>query len=430
MPSLASFALAAFQELASAPSAEIAVHVVFSKPILLLQSMRPQFLDWAERGPGAGADGAQRALSLIDAVIEKSAENFRAYLVGRGPLEPIIRDLCAGDITEACACELAARPDVYMNLAPVYVRAISMRNQVEANERDWRNPMLSQKVIWAALDARRPTGLPEQDLLDMIASIDYAVIVARSLSDFPDGRLMADAVRRAEPLLQADPGPWHTPGGLEFSLGSLHLDPYIYKRVSSNFELQIQEWRRRPFQQRKLPLSPEDAEPVLVPEAAEAFDRSSKYFLASAAKCGGVERGVRLKGYIEAEVWKKVAGGETSPEILEAAREAKQLLDDGRHVRVLAAIDSLLQMAHHFSGLASEGGAGWDTTARRILDTAMDDLLRQHGLVEATDLLAKLAETVSSESPPPRSGAMAESASCDGRPRRDRARRILQRWPV
>jgi hypothetical protein len=274
-----------------------------------------------------------------------------------------------------------------------------MRSQVQANNGNWQEALLAQEVLLAALDARRRFGAAEQDVMDMIAANDYAVIVARSLSEFADGRLFFKAVRRASAVTEVDASPWHPPGAVEFSLGVLHQDPYVYKRTMLNFDLQITAWRRRPIEQLGPMVGELEAGELLMPEPLDAFTASSKYFLASADKSAGPSRGQSLKGYISAEVWKHIAGGQAAPDLAQRASEAKQLLDHNRYMGVRAEIDSLLDVLRFESSKrARKADTDWMATAKQLLNTSTAELVEQKGIIEATDLMGNVAFAIADTS--------------------------------
>ncbi len=64
---------------------------------------------------------------------------------------------------------------------------------------------------------------------------------------------------------------------------------------------------------------------IVVPEPVAAFAASSQFFLDSADRRTGSERGLSLKGHIEAEVWKQIAGGKPAPDLAAQVQEAKRL---------------------------------------------------------------------------------------------------------
>lgn len=395
-----SFALTKFQELANATNGQQAANVVFANPVLLAESTWPELADWVQHRPPTEIANARRALGFLTKVAQDAMEDRRTYPVGNGPLEAIIRPLLSGEINEAYASQLASRPEVVANLSPVYVSALSMRNQIRANGGDWQPALLAQKVLLAAVDARKSTHAAEQDVLEMIVAVDYAVVVARSIWEFPDGRLFRDAVRRVEASRDLDSRPWHEPGEVEFSLGVLHLDPYIYQRTTTNFEEQIGVWMRRPVDQLGPKLSEEETKALVMPEPVVAFQASSKYFRASANKRTGSNRGLSLKGHIEAEVWTQVAGGRAASNLDKVAREAKSLLADERYVNVRAQIDGLLNFLKQGpADSAKESGEDWLATAKALLKTDTAELVKQRGLIEASDFLIRVASLVSGPSP-------------------------------
>lgn len=395
-----SFALTKFQELAIAPNGQEAANLVFANPVLTAQSTWPELMDWVQSRPSAEMPGAKRALNFLVKITQGTTEDRGIYQLGKGPLEAIIYPLLSGEITEAYAGELASRPNVCSNLSPLYVSALSMNNQLQANREGWRPYLLAQKVILAALDARGRTHAAEQDVMEMIVAVDYAVIAARSIWEFPDGRLFRDAVRRAEAVRDVNPDPWHEPGEVEFSLGVLHLDPYVYQRTTSNFDEEVEVWRRRPVEELGIKLDDEEMKTIVMPEPLIAFQNSSEYFHASADKRTGSGRGLSLKGYIQAEMWKKVAGGQAAPNLDKLANEATGLLPDERYVSVRAQIDGMINFLKKGSGKDSEEpGEDWIATAETLLNTDTGELVEQSGLIEAADFLLRVASLVDRRSP-------------------------------
>ncbi|MGD0760187.1 MAG: CHAT domain-containing protein [Candidatus Sulfotelmatobacter sp.] len=365
-----------------------------SNPVLLADWALEEFEDWAAHCPSETALAAKRAFQTLTKFGEKMVADPRTYPLVAGPLESIIRRLQAGEITESRAFELASSAEICRNVSPVYVAAISMRNQGRANDGGWKEALLAQKVLLAALDARQKTGERGQQVLEMLAVIDYVVIVTRAVWEYADGRLFSNAVWRANALTEVETRPWHEPGEIEFALGTLHQDPYVYERPIQNFDLVIGAWRRRPLEQLGPILGELEAEALFVPTPLDAFTASSKYFLQSANKRTGPDRGLSLKGYMAAEVWKQIAGGQAA-DLSEIATEAKGLLGEDRFLGVRAEIDSLMDFGQSDSKkTAGKSGTDWMAEAQRILATSTEDLVKKRGVVQATDMMQNVAFAV------------------------------------
>lgn len=395
-----SFALTKFQELANATSGERAASLLSANPVLLAESSWPELMDWVQHCPPETVVGAKRALNTVLSIARDAIADRSIYPLGSGPLEPIVRRLLNGEITEDYARELGSRPEVCGNLSPLYVAVVSMSLRMQADREDWRTGLAGQKVLLAALDARRLIGAAEQDVMEMIAAIDYAQIAARSIWEFADGRLFRDAVRRAEAVRNVEPRPWRKPGEVEFSLGVLHLDPYIYQRTTLNFDQQVQAWMGRTLDKLAAELSEEERKTILMPEPRTSFQTSSLNFHASAEKRTGSDRGLSLKGYIEAEVWTQVAGGRAASNLDEVAREARSLLADERYAGVRAQIDSLINFLKPDAATVTEkSGEDWIATANTLLNTDTAELVNRQGVTQTTEFLLRIAALVIDRSP-------------------------------
>ncbi len=396
---MTSIALGKFEHLASLQAAQEATDFVFTNPVLLAKWALPEFTAYVKTCPPDKRAGAERALNFVQSVREKVTADPRIYPLGSGPLEAVTRRTLQGEISQSEACTLVARQDICCNLSAAYVYVLSTDNQRRANDGDVQRPLIAQRILLAALDARRNAGLPGQEELETIVANDYAVIAARSLWDFADGRLFKDAARRAIAAQSFDPRPWNRPGEIEFALGVLHLDPYIYQRTTTNFQHQVTNWRRRPLDQLRGKLGEDEMKEILMPEPLEAITAASGYFYASAKKRDGVDRGLSLKGYIEAEFWKQIADGKAASNLSRVADEAKQLLAEERFAGVRAQIDGMTSTVQ--GGRAPKAGDGeeWISRANQFLARDTAQLVQQLGLVQATDLLNHMARAVAEASP-------------------------------
>jgi hypothetical protein len=396
-----SFALTQFETFAKASNEKQALEFLFKNPVLFLTPYWPKFNEWGQKLPTTKSAQALHSFNrLVEYANMLASHN---YPLGTGPLEQIIRRLNQSEISQSSAHQLASTQQVYQNLSPLYINALSMSYKQLATQDSWQDALQAQKVLLAALDARRAANLPSQDEMEMIVSIDYAAIVAHSVRESADGRLFRDAVQRATAVSKVDTRPWFEPGAVEFSLAVLHLDPYTLNRTSSNFEMEISAWRQRTFDY--IGVRREEKNEVLVPKPLEAFEIASKFFLASADKRTGVHRGLSLNGYISAELWKQVLGVQAADNIPAIADEAMELLSDDRYTNVRAEINVMLRFY-----MQSESGktdtlpvnpndTDWTMVSQMMLEQDASQMVQQEGLYKTTEQLHSVAQAVAGSSP-------------------------------
>ncbi len=388
-----SFELQSFQMLIDAGNRDAMLALTVKRPVLLSESLWPELREWLSTQPSSTQRQGAEAMTMLAALQKMTIDNWNRYPFGDGPLDRILARLLQGEIDEAQASIIASTQEITRNLSTVYVRARMMQSVLQALNGDWRQPLLGYRVILAALSARKAMFTRDQKAMESIGAIEYSRIALRAIWETADGRYLNDAVSRLKSVASQELAPWHSPGAAWFALGALHLDPYISSRPSSNFKQQMDAWMRRPRESMGAKFTDEVARETRLPAPLAAFTAASEYFLTSANLEAGPIRGLSLKGYIEAEAWKKVAGGATA-DLRAFGAEALALLASDRYAEPRAAVAGLLKFAGQEQGTAAQAGYDPQKTAREFLARDLEELVEQQGLVATTELLNRVAEAV------------------------------------
>ena len=284
-------------------------------------------------------------LAQLGAVTEKLRQG--PWPLGQGPLDALFVKVSANkEMTRKTALALAAGADVGWRLSPNYVRRMCSVAERWAREGDWRRGVLLAELVLAALDARRGRLAIDQAQMDLIATNYWLDVVTRAVSDLPDGRLLRDAAERGERLADVivDPDDYFFPAMVLHGLGLLYLDPYVGGRSTANYEGQLRTWHARFRLQLDAENTAWDEETMSVPEPALALAKAAGYLARAAEHRTGEQRGMSLKGQLQALVWQRVSGGVPPPgEAERVGAQARRLLDGPEQVGLRADIDNLLE---------------------------------------------------------------------------------------
>ena len=392
---MTSFELQSFAAMLQAGTPQEAFALSLKTPVVVSESLWPEFAEWLKNQPEEMQTRGAATLRLLPVMLAEGIKYWNRYPFGPGPLDEILQRTLNGEIDEPQASIMAGAPEVVRNLSGLYVRARMMQFVLEAINGNWRKALLGHRVILAALSARKGMLTRDQRAMEGIAAIEYAAVAKQAVWETADGRFLTDAVARVKAILCQDLQPWHTPGAAEYALGQVHLDPYISGRSSANFQSQMDAWMRRPIEALGVQMTPDLARAIAVPSPLDAFTLASQHFLASANLENGAARGLSLKGYMEAELWKKVAGGAMA-DLRTAAVEAKTLLAEDQYTEMRAAIDSILQFAGQTQPQAA---TDWKKTASELLACNAEQMAAQRGLTPTTELMIRVSEAVQNDAP-------------------------------
>lgn len=388
-----SFELQAFRALLNASSLEAMLELSLKWPVVLSESLWPEFREWLlSQSPETQHRGEGISVFLAS-LLKEAIDHWNRYPFGSGPLDGILMRLTKGEIDPEQAAILASVPEVVRNFSPAYIRARLMQSVVQAMNGDWRKPMAFHRVILASLAARRSMLTRDQSIMECIGNIEYAYVAKSAIWETADGRYLSDAVAR----LQASTGkaqlPWKSRGSVEFALGILHLDPYISNRTSRNFEHQMRNWIRRPQEALGAGFTEELARQTRLPSPLDAFSAASEYFIASANLETGAVRALSLKGHIEAELWKGIAGG-TVADLRAVAAEAISLLTEERYAEPREAIVGLMRSAGQDPKTTAQWIADSRARANELLTLDLKTSVAQRGLVGAGEVFMRVTEAV------------------------------------
>jgi len=385
--------LQVFQELATAESP---VDFLFKHPVLLSRSWQRHVL----AGPLTAAQSdAMARLVRLTGTIDKAPEK---YPVGPGPIEQVLQRILRGDLTESHALKLVAGAEIHQLLSPFYVRLLSITAERKAQQGDWKPGLTLQRLILAALDARRADLQIDQAEMDFIAVVHWLDIVARAVWDVPDGQLFADARQRGEHLAPSinDPGGFYGPAEILQRLGVLHLDPYVSGRANQGYQRQWRQWQERLDLARtaRFEGGATDQDRIPLPEAA--LPAAVDYFRRALPHRAGRPRAATLKAMLQALVWQLAV--KIVPDAAEVKRvgdEVLELLTDDDSVNQRTEVRALLRWHATEAGATARSSATATADAQALLERPLDHWLEKSAPQEVVHMFTGVANAVAGERP-------------------------------
>jgi hypothetical protein len=292
----------------------------------------PALAEWSSHLDAAAKCAATQVLDNLRYIQSKLLDNPSQFTFGIGPVDSIWSRLERQEISRDQASKLAAAPDIYSELSPVYARCLADFAYRRASAGKWRQAVAFAEILLVSIDARGQDSAWQADQNEIwaYAVIDFVEIAGRALNDVPDGRLFRRAANLGEQLAAQGP-PWpgsRDPAEVLHRLGALHLDPYINGRNSSDFQNQMALWRERLDAEFGPTLSAQ-GDDIYVPPPLVAFTSSTQYFRKAVEARKGALRGVSLKGVAESLLWRTIVGDRavSLEEVVPQVKEALPLLE-------------------------------------------------------------------------------------------------------
>ncbi|NQX13453.1 CHAT domain-containing protein [Microbacteriaceae bacterium VKM Ac-2855] len=311
------------------------------------------------------------------------------YVLSDGPIEGLWAAVSRKEMDIEHALRLASQTAADAVLAPVYVAAVrSLSNQLHRAGSD-TEALMVLRLLLSALEAR-PGGVV-RDQAGRDVALTYADRAGDILREEADGRLF----RRAEAAAGLVAESARTSGdSLELAdalmtLGSLRLDPWTWRRpIDLNFEKLVWRWEQRFFETHRAELVSVPEEEWRMPPVREAMAAASLSFREAADVRVGHDRGVSLRYQVLALMVLRTLGQEVDEAAIRStATEAIALLDVSRLPQERLV---LLNTIHVLGGTVDRG----DIEA--VVDVSLDELIRRHGVVGATDLLLQASSAMAS----------------------------------
>jgi hypothetical protein len=300
-----------------------------------------------------------------------------------------------GKYTLDYAEKVAAQPEFFVELLFPVVHSTCEAAETNAR-RNWRPAVSVLRIVLAALDARGKIIPENQQAMEMTAIETWLMVVCVACSDVPDGRIFRDAVARGDALAEIEAGV-DPPATILHRLGVLHLDPYVAERSSNNLEQQLQAWQMRLFEEYGDKLAGVTNEEVDMPRIEEALPKAAAYFRRAAARRSGEARGESLKALAQALVWHDIVEIPFDrAECLAAARETLSLLPAERFLAQHAEMNRIIERYDKGDPASS---AAMVARATELIDTPVEEWVKQRGQVSAIDIFTSNAAAVGDENP-------------------------------
>ncbi len=313
-----------FEPILASRTSDEAVGYLLKHPVLTSPYYTALLTDWAGTLGSLERQKAERMIQLKLGTFQLMRQGkLRVDLPN--PLLDLAQKVTDGKFTLRHAQLIASQPEFFVEL--MYPRVTSYCDVVEnVMAEDWRSAVTMMKILLSALDARR-NRIPElQQSLELTSVESWIAVARRACFDVPDGRLFRDAVTRGDALADLDSGS-DPPAAILHRLGVLHLDPYVTRRIGSDLDQELRDWRFRLLEEYGEQLDGVPAAELEMPSIDEALPRAVSYFRRAAARRTGEARGRTLKALVQALNWHKTRGLSFDPEECKSlAREALGLL--------------------------------------------------------------------------------------------------------
>jgi hypothetical protein len=383
-----------FKPILAAENSDGAMTYMRLHPVLF----SPYYTDLLQRFVATLADSDQlRVAPIMDARAAAFAQIRRGKMELPFTLQilQLAGKVFEGKYTQDYAEKVASQPEFFVELLFPVVHSTCEAAETNAR-RNWRPAVGVLKIVLAALDARAKVIPENQQAMEMTAIETWLMVACVACSDVPDGRIFRDAVARGDALAEIEAGV-DPPATILHRLGVLHLDPYVAGRSSNNLEQQLQAWHSRLFEEFGDKLAGVTNEEVDMPPIEEALPKAAAYFRRAAARRSGEPRGESLKALAEALVWHDIVDIPFDRgECLAAAREVLSLLPPERFPAQQAEMNRIIE---RYDKGAADSSAEIITRATDLLDTPVEEWVKQRGEVSTLDIFTSNAAAVGAEDP-------------------------------
>src|SRR4051794_22784806 len=367
--------------------------VVFEHPRLLVPGAIEGLRHVVDKDASARSaiPNAVQAVAVVEELRARIEDDPSDYPVGFGPIESLWRQQELGEVSMARAEELARDPDVARSLAPFYVDALLKHAATLSAEGDWRRAVALQRLLLAAGDSPDPWSCPETVRTRIV--LGWLVVADLALMQMPDARILRSAREAGEQLVErarsaAEPA---TVAETLYRLGILHLDPYTAGRSREGLEASLRAWKQRIVDELGDEVAKLPVDVWRMPPARDAL-RAAEHYLREAARGSlGRRRGMTLSALGAALLYLEVTGESVDRrEIVEVHREAVELLDRDH--------DALLRM-QALATLEQLGEPSDRQTSQPPAPPPVDELLRRHGSINASQIVDLVSHGLDSADP-------------------------------
>ncbi len=252
-----------------------------------------------ESDQGPEARSRMERFAELDAIRRAIAQAASRYPAGLGPVEVQATRVIDGETSLKAALEHVRRPEFLVQLAPIYVHALTWHAEQLVTGKDAATAMLWTRLLSEACLATCP-GKSMNERLE-IAATGFIQIAGAGLGSFPDGEMLqaAEALGRnvLERLVSSESDPRR--GALLHALGVLYSDP-----VSGPSGWGVDEINQRQ-QLRKLEavkgpaLARQHLDTYPLPSAKDALQTAIDYYERALPDRAGEQQGITLKAMVQ-----------------------------------------------------------------------------------------------------------------------------------
>jgi hypothetical protein len=374
-----------------------ATSYLLEHPVLTSPYYEDLLKGWASSLGPAQQEAALRALALKNEMWDQIGSGKIRLSASHSRILELSMSVMQGKITEEYACQVASRPEFFVELMfPVVNNACQLAEELV--HKQWRPVVSMMRVIFAALDARR-AQIPENQLpMDLTAAETWLAIARTALCDVPDGRIYHDAVQRGEALADLDTSR-DPPGPILHRLGVLHLDPYVSGRSSQQLDIQLRAWQSRLEEEYGDELAGISEDEIRMPPIEQALPKAVEYFRRAALLRSGIPLGQTLKGIAQALMWQDLLELPVDrAEIVAVAQEAVGLLPvdqfPAEHAELAKIIERFGQQSQPQSFTPTSAA-----DAAKILETPVSAWVERIGAVRTADVFGQSAASVQEVDP-------------------------------
>jgi hypothetical protein len=309
-------------------------------PALISSEIQAVVAGKVQDDPEARQDGRLEKLIELDVIRRGIAQNASRYPAGVGPIEVEAKRVSDGETSLKAALAQVREPDVVVQLAPIYVHALTWHAEQLASSKEGETALLWMRLLAEACLATCP-GKSINEKLE-IAATGFIQVAGVALGSYPDGEMLHAADALGKDVLTRLPASGADPrrGALLHALGTLYSDP-VSGPSGWGTEESVRVQQMRKLEALKGPaLARLHQEKYPFPGARDALETALGYYERALNDREGERRGVTLKAMVQTLEFLARASGAPADlnRIRELGAEALTLLPpENYHHRALVA---------------------------------------------------------------------------------------------
>jgi hypothetical protein len=365
---------------------------IFSNPMLLSENLLDMVGKQIAQLPNDDQKRIADLLSRLQSMRAHYEEHILEYPMGFSPIENIFGRWVNGEINPTEAEKLASEKPVSSTLSHVCVRALCAFAIRLARRGVLRRAVQLHRLLEVSLQAA-PDSV-ESIRMRWRVDFDWIETAYIALLNVPDGRIYRSAMEAGARLVKAaeDSGDTASQGEVLHRLGALNGDPYYSGRSSVNYELQMQQWHQRLYDELGPEIAIIPAKELEMPLPIDALKTAESYYRQAIPLQEGNGKGLSLKALSETLEWEQVVSKKPvdQEELRKICEQALVFLDvDAEPDARLTVIATLNRLGSHID-------------VKEVLKSfhkSPDEMIRMQGALKTILFVDKAVEILGEKTP-------------------------------